>query len=88
MQRVIEFGGRALHGSEKDYSVSEIECMAVVEGVKAYKAYLTTDIPFTIMTDLKALTCLNSMTNSKNDRLAGWALFLQGFRYKVVDLKG
>ena len=87
-ERVIEFGGRALHGSEKNYSVSEIECLAIVEGVKAYKAYLSTDIPFTIITDHKALTCLNSMTNSQNGRLARWALFLQGFRYKVVYRKG
>ena len=87
-ERVIEFGGRALHGSEKNYSVSEIECLAIVEGVKAYKAYLSTDIPFTIITDHKALTCFNSMTNSQNGRLARWALFLQGFRYKVVYRKG
>ena len=87
-ERVIEFGGRALHGSEKNYTVSELECLAIVEGVKAYKAYLSTGIAFTIVTDHKALTCLNSLNNSPNGRLARWALFLQGFRYKVIYRKG
>ena len=87
-ERVIEFGGRALHSSEKNYSVSELECLAIVEGVKTYKAYLSTSIPFEIVTDHKELTCLNSMTNSQNGRLARWALFLQGFRYKVIYRKG
>ena len=87
-ERVIEYGRRALHGSEKNYSVSELECLAIVEGVKTYKAYLSTGIPFTIVTDHKALTCLNSLTNSQNGRLARWALYLQGFRYKVVYRKG
>ena len=87
-ERVIDFGGRALHGSEKNYSVSELECLAIVEGVRTYRAYLSTDIPFTIITDHKALTCLNSLTTSQNGRLARWALFLQGFRYKVVYRSG
>ena len=87
-ERVIEFGGRALHGSEKNYSVSELECLAIVEGVKTYKSYLSTGILFTIITDHKALTCLNSLTNSQNGRLARWALFLHSFRYKVIYRKG
>lgn len=75
-------------GPKKNYSVSELECLAIVEGVKTYKSYLSTGIPFTIITDHKALTCLNSLTNSQNGRLARWALYLQGFRYKVVFRKG
>ena len=87
-EQVIGYGGRALQGSEKNYLVSELECLAIVEGVKAYKSYLSTGIPFTIITHHKTLTCLNSLTNSTNGRLARWSLFLQGFRYKVVYRKG
>ena len=87
-ERVIEFGGRALHGSEKNYSVSELECLAIVVGVKTYKAYLSTSIPFEIVTDHKALTCLNFMTNSQNGRLARWAFFLQDLDIRLFIVKG
>ena len=87
-ERAIECGGRALYGSEKNYSVSELECLAIVEGVKAYKSYLSTGMPFTVITEHKALTCLKSLTNSTNGRLARWSLFLQMFRYKEVYRKG
>ena len=87
-EHVIEYSGRALQGAERNYTISELECLAVIEGVKAYKHYLSTDIPFTIVTDHKAVSSLKTMTNSSNGRLARWALFLQGFNYKVVYRKG
>ena len=87
-EHVIEYSGRALHGAERNYTISELECLAVVEGVKAFNHYLATDIPFTIVTDHKALSSLKTMTNSSNSRLARLALFLQGLNYKVVYRKG
>ena len=87
-EQVIEYSGRALHGAERNYTISELECLAVIDGVKSYKHYLSTDIPFIIVTDHKALSSLKTMTNSSSDRLARWALFLQGFNYKVVYRKG
>ena len=87
-ERVIEFGGQALHGSEKNYSVSELECLAIAEGVKTYKTYLSTSIPFEIVTDHKALTCLNSMTNIQNDRPARWSLFCNGLDIRSFIVKG
>ena len=87
IERIIEFGRRALHWSEKNYSVSELECLAIVEGVRTYRAYLSTDIPFTIITDHKALTCLNSLAISQNGRLARWALFLQGLKLSIAVVR-
>ena len=52
-ERVIEYSGRALHADEKNYSVSELECLAIVSGIKQFSSYLSTDIPFTISQTIK-----------------------------------
>ena len=73
-EHVIEYGGRALRGSEFNYSVSELECLAVVEGVKAYHPYLAAG-HFEIYTDHQALTYLQRIIVSTG-RLAHWAILL------------
>ena len=51
---VIAYGGRALRKAEKCYTISELECLAVIEGVKTYHQYLANS-HFTIYTDHSAL---------------------------------
>ena len=72
----------------KKITVSELECLAIVSGIKQYSSYLSTDIPFTIITDHQALKVLNSITTCQNGRIARWALYLHGFRYTVQYRKG
>ena len=35
-EAVISYGGRALRPAEKNYTISELECLAVIEVVKQY----------------------------------------------------
>ena len=39
-EQAIAFGGRALHPDEKKWTVTELECLAVIAGMEAYKHYL------------------------------------------------
>ena len=64
----IAYGGRALSHAEKKWSVTDQECLAVIEGIKTFRHYLSHG-KFTVFTDHKALSYLNSLKDPKG-RLA------------------
>lgn len=84
--RVVAYGGRSLRPEERKWTVTEKECLAVVEGIKAYRQYLS-HRPFTVYTDHKALQWLNNLKDPSN-RLGRWALKLQEYQYTVVHKEG
>lgn len=55
--RVIAYASQTLKHAEKNYSVIERECLALVYGVKHFRHYLTSQ-PFTIYTDHNPLQWL------------------------------
>ena len=85
-ERVIEYGGRAIRKAEKSYTVTELECLAVLEGIKTYNVYLA-DAHFTVITDHKSLQFLRSIKR-ESGRLARWAMALQHYDFDVVYRKG
>ena len=54
-EHVISYGGRSLRKSEINWTISELECLAIIEGTRAYHQYLVSR-PFTIVTDHVSLT--------------------------------
>ena len=80
-EHVISFNGRGLRRSEMNWSVSELECLAIIEGTRAYHTYLA-NRPFTIITDHVSLTYLHSLKTGRG-RLQRWAMHLQGYNFKV-----
>ena len=77
----VAFYSKKLLPRERKYSASELEALAVVVAVGHFEAYLITH-PFTIVTDHKALTFLNSAQH-RNGRLARWAIKLQPFTFSI-----
>ena len=57
-EMVVACGGRSIKPDERKFTVSEQECLAVVDGIKAYKEYLTKH--FIVVTDHQPLKWLNS----------------------------
>ena len=86
-ERVISYGGRALNKAERNYTVTEIEALAVVEGIKKYAPYLQHSTKFTVVTDHCALKWLFGNKNT-GGRLARWALKLQSYNFDVIHIKG
>ena len=71
--------------AESNYPVTELECLAIIEGIKAYHPYLANG-NFTVVTNHIPLKYL---TNVKVDtgRMARWALALQGYDFTVIHRK-
>ena len=88
-EQVVSYGGRALRDNEKRWGVSEIEALAVIEGINEYHVYLASR-PFLIVTDHSALTFINRMKlcSTGNNRLTRWALHLQNYQYEIVHKAG
>ena len=82
----VAFFSRKLEERERRYCATELEGLAVVEAVGHFEVYLITH-PFTIETDHRALSFLNS-AHHQNGRLARWAIRLQPFTFEVVYRPG
>ena len=74
--------------AEKNYAVTELECLAIVEGIKEYRTYLSSG-KFTVFTDHKALKYLQTLkTTNPQGRLARWSMELQEFEFEIQHRKG
>ncbi|GFW44273.1 retrovirus-related Pol polyprotein from transposon opus [Trichonephila clavipes] len=76
-QRPVVFASRTLSAAERNYTVAERECLAVVWALNKFRTYLGS-LPIKVVTDHAGLTHL---TNGKNlsNRMIRWALKLAEF---------
>ena len=82
---MIAYGGRSLNKSERNWGITDLEGLALVEGIRHFKVYLS-DKPFTVYSDHQALKSLK--TSKATGRLGRWAVFLQGYQYEVIHKPG
>lgn len=73
-ERSIAYFSRKLNKAHKNYSATELECLAVVEAVKHFKCYLY-GRKYTIITDHRPVKLLLTLKYPIS-RLARWSLFL------------
>ena len=85
-ERVIAYGGRALHQAETRYGITEKETLALVDGIRHFKVYLTHN-KFLVYTDHSATKFLHNIKDPTG-RLGRWALFLQAYDYEIIHRPG
>ncbi|XP_030385488.1 uncharacterized protein LOC115632467 isoform X1 [Scaptodrosophila lebanonensis] len=82
----IAFVSKKLNKAQKNYTVTEQECLAALVCIKRFRAYVEGH-EFTVITDHASLKWLMSQQDL-HSRLARWALKLQGFRFKIEHRSG
>jgi len=80
-ERVIAYASRTLNAAEKNYSATELECLAVIWGIRRMRDYLE-GYPFTIITNHQSLRWLQKL-NAPAGRLGRWAFELQQFDIEI-----
>ena len=77
----ISFGGRTLTKAEQNYSICELESLAILCGIRTNHQMLS-HCDFTVFTDHVSCQYLQSI-KSMNGRLLRWSLLLQNYRFKI-----
>jgi hypothetical protein len=83
---VVSYGGRAIRPDEKNWPITELECLAIKCGIETFKHYLT-HRPFTVYTDHKALEWLKKQKDTTG-RIGRWVTKLQTFDFEIKYKKG
>lgn len=85
-EHVIAYASRSLQPAEKNYSATELECLAVVWAIGKFHQYLHGK-RFTLITDHSAL-CHLFNTTTPSGRLARWVLKLQVYDFDTIHRAG
>ena len=83
---VIAYDGRGLNSAEQNYTTTEREALALIEGIKKFQPYLH-NRKFIVYTDHSSLRWLMNIKDATG-RFARWSLLLQQHDFDIVHRPG
>jgi len=83
----IAYASKLMNAAQRNYSVSEKECLALVWALEHFNTYVEGH-EYTCLTDHAALTHLINNKESKNQRITRWVLRLQPYHLRIQYIKG
>lgn len=86
VERPVAFMSRKLNGAQKNYSITELECLAAVLAIKKFRPYIE-GTRFVVVTDHASLKWLMSLRDLSG-RLARWSIKLQAYDFEIIHRCG
>lgn len=85
-EKVIAYASRSLSKAERNYSVTERECLAVIFCIEKFRPWIE-GTPFTVITDHYSLLWLNNL-KTPSGKLSRWLLRLRQHTFDLQHRKG
>src|SRR5579862_9276750 len=85
-EKAIHFASRTTNKHEQNYATTQLECLAVVWGIKMFHSYLL-GRHFTVITDHSALQGLINSTEPSG-MFARWVMHLQQYDFTIKHRRG
>ena len=82
----IAYASKTMNSAQKNYSVTEQECLAVLFGIEKFRPYVEGS-KFRILTDHHSLLWLRTLKNPTG-RLCRWAISLAQYDFTIEHRKG
>ena len=85
----VAYYSKQHNAAQRNYSTVEKECLAVVNALKHFEAYINPTRTLHLHTDHNPLVSLKRLMLTKsNPRLVRWSLLLQGYDLAISHVKG